>query len=92
MATMIDASPELDVAKLLGALRAVRKGDFSVRLPDTWTGLAGKVADTLNEVIELNERFAEELQRLSTVVGQRGRIQERASGRSPGRGQNRCPV
>src|SRR5262245_46252101 len=78
MATMIDASPELDVAKLLGVLRAVRKGDFSVRLPDTWTGLAGKVADTLNEVIELNERFAEELQRLSTVVGQRGRIQERA--------------
>jgi hypothetical protein len=76
MATEIDANPELDVSKLLSALRAVRKGDFSARLPDNWTGMAGKVADTLNEVIELNERFAEELQRLSAVVGQRGRIQE----------------
>ena len=78
MSTAIDTSSELDVSKLLGALRAVRKGDFSVRLPDNWTGMAGKVADTLNEVIELNERFAEELQRLGAVVGQRGRIQERA--------------
>jgi HAMP domain-containing protein/signal transduction histidine kinase/DNA-binding response OmpR family regulator len=79
MAAVIDASPELDVSKLLAVLRAVRKGDFSVRLPEEWTGTAGKVADTLNEVIELNERFAQELQRLSAAVGQRGRIQERAA-------------
>ena len=79
MASVTDTSAELDVSMLLSTLRAVRKGDFSVRLPDNWTGMAGKVADTLNEVIELNERFAEELQRLSAVVGQRGRIQERAA-------------
>ena len=28
-----------------------------------WTGLAGKVADTFNEVVELNQRMAQELDR-----------------------------
>ncbi|MGH7313380.1 MAG: HAMP domain-containing protein, partial [Candidatus Rokuibacteriota bacterium] len=79
MAALADGATALDVPTLLSALKAVHKGDFSVRLPQDWTGLAGKVADTLNDVIELNERLADEVQRLSVVVGQRGRIQERAS-------------
>ncbi len=79
MSALVDSTPELDVSRLLTVLRAVRKGDFSVRLPDVWTGVAGKVADTLNEVIELNEHLAAELERLSTLVGQRGRLQERAN-------------
>ena len=32
---------------LLAALTAVADGDFSVRLPGDWTGLDGKIADTL---------------------------------------------
>ena len=43
-------------------------------LPLDWTGVAGKVADTFNEVIELNERMAEELERISRVVGKEGKI------------------
>src|SRR5690606_36649779 len=31
---------EIDHALLLGALQAMRNGDFSVRLPGNWTGLA----------------------------------------------------
>ena len=42
--------------KLLNALTAFRKGDFSVRLPIDWTGIDGKIADAFNEVIELNQR------------------------------------
>src|SRR5215472_16998237 len=68
----------LDASILLTALRAVQKGDFSVRLPLDWTGLAGKVADAFNEVIELNQRLAGELERISVVVGQSGRLDERA--------------
>src|SRR5215467_1800132 len=68
----------LDASVLLTALRAVQKGDFSVRLPLDWTGLAGKVADAFNEVIELNQRLAAELERVSVVVGQSGRLDERA--------------
>jgi HAMP domain-containing protein/signal transduction histidine kinase/DNA-binding response OmpR family regulator len=79
MATRTDSSPALDGSMLLGVLKAVHAGDFSVRLPQDWTGLAGKVADTLNEVIELNRRMARELQRIHVVVGQQGRIHERAS-------------
>ena len=41
--------------------------------------MAGKVADTFNEVIELNERMANELERISRVVGKEGKIDQRAS-------------
>ncbi len=69
----------IDTTSLLTALTALRKGDFSARLPLDWTGVAGKVADTFNEVIELNERMANELERISRVVGKEGKINERAS-------------
>jgi signal transduction histidine kinase/CheY-like chemotaxis protein/HAMP domain-containing protein len=67
----------LDVEVLLQVLTAYRNGDFSVRMPSTWTGLAGKVADVLNEVIGESQRFAWELQRLARTVGKEGRINQR---------------
>ena len=72
-------SQGIDLTALLTALTALKKGDFSVRLPLDWTGVAGKVADTFNEVIELNERMANELERISRVVGKEGKINQRAS-------------
>jgi HAMP domain-containing protein/signal transduction histidine kinase/DNA-binding response OmpR family regulator len=69
----------LDVPALLKALNALKKGDFTARLPMEWTGAAGKVADTFNDVIELNERMARELERLGRVVGREGKIAQRAS-------------
>ncbi len=69
----------IDTACLLHALTALKKGDFSVRLPMEWTGAAGKVADTFNEVVELNERMAKELERLSHRVGKEGKIGQRGS-------------
>src|SRR5262245_38589654 len=69
----------LDSTTLLTALNAFRKGDFSVRLPAEWTGLAGKVADVFNEVVERNDRMSRELARLSRVVGKEGKINQRAS-------------
>ncbi len=69
----------LDSAALLSALTALKRGDFSARLPLEWTGVAGKVADTFNEVIELNQRMARELERLSRVVGKEGKIAQRGT-------------
>jgi hypothetical protein len=43
-------STTLDLDELQAVLAAVRKGDFSVRMRSTQTGLAGKVADTLNDI------------------------------------------
>src|SRR5436309_91757 len=69
----------LDARLLLRTLMAIKKGDFSVRLPDEQTGVAGKIADTLNEIIEMNERMAHELQRMSSIVGKEGKITQRAT-------------
>ncbi|MEG4056661.1 MULTISPECIES: HAMP domain-containing protein [unclassified Microcoleus] len=65
--------------QLLRTLVAVKKGDFSVRMPIDQTGLAGKIADELNDIIDLNERMAAELERIGTVVGKEGKIAQRAT-------------
>ena len=47
---------------------AFRDGDFSVRLPNHWTGLEGKIADALNDVVAANHRMAEQLARESSAL------------------------
>src|SRR4051794_18513670 len=49
-----------DTRLLLGALTALKKGDFSVRLPIEWEGLDGKIAETFNDVVELNQKITRE--------------------------------
>src|SRR5215469_13829461 len=68
----------LDANQVLAALFAFKKGDFSARLPVNQIGLAGKIADVLNDIFELNENMSEELVRVSTAVGKEGRIGQRA--------------
>ncbi|HSI36974.1 MAG TPA: HAMP domain-containing protein, partial [Tepidisphaeraceae bacterium] len=71
-------SSDLDDTQLLSALTALKKGDFSVRLPIALAGIDGKIADTFNDVMDLNQRMAGELERLSRVVGKEGKISQRA--------------
>ena len=78
-ATANPDSDALDLKQLLQTLIEVKKGNFSVRIPSEQTGLAGKIADTLNDIIEMNEQMTTELERISTVVGKEGKIYERAS-------------
>jgi hypothetical protein len=52
-----NGSQPTDLHELQQAMEAMRAGDFSVRLPENWTGLSGKVADTFNEMVEMNERL-----------------------------------
>src|SRR5215813_13593395 len=68
-------SPSL--AAILSRLQSMRDGDFSVRLPGSWTGLEGKIADTFNEIVSANEQMAQELKRLGKAVGKEGRTRER---------------
>jgi len=67
----------LDLRELLRSLQAVRDGDFSVRLPSDQTGLAGKIADTFNEIVLANEHLARQLERVGQVVGKEGRTRHR---------------
>ncbi|HUE24918.1 MAG TPA: HAMP domain-containing protein, partial [Bryobacteraceae bacterium] len=69
----------LDTSTLLKALIAFKDGDFSVRLPVNLDGVAGKIADTLNDIFKLNERMASEFARISRAVGKEGKISQRAS-------------
>src|SRR5262252_7963778 len=75
------SSPDLNV--ILGSLQIMRDGDFSVRLPGSWTGLAGKLADTFNDIASTNEQMARELRRVGQVVGKEGRTRERARFQQP---------
>src|SRR5690242_832689 len=54
-------SPELENSQLLQILLQVKEGNFTVRLPDDKIGLSGKIWDTLNQSISLNEMLMDEL-------------------------------
>jgi HAMP domain-containing protein/CheY-like chemotaxis protein/signal transduction histidine kinase len=67
----------LDPHLLLQALQAVRVGDFSARLPRDQVGLAGKIADTFNEIVAANERMAQQLEQVGEIVGREGKTRKR---------------
>src|ERR1700681_4130382 len=64
---------------LLHTLVAFKRGNFAVRMPVDEIGVAGKIADTLNEILDLNEKMVNELARISRAVGKEGKITQRAS-------------
>ncbi len=70
---------DLDLKKLLRALQAVRDGDFTARLAPDQTGLAGKIADTFNELVSCNQRLCHELERAGQMVGKEGKTRVRVS-------------
>src|SRR5215469_9024301 len=74
-----DTESTLNLRELLRTLQAVRDGDFSVRLPSDMTGLAGKIADTFNEIVLANEQMASELARTGQNVGREGQTRHRLS-------------
>jgi len=74
-----NGSGEHDLQDLLHALQAVRVGDFSVRLPGHQLGIAGKIADTFNEIVAGNQRMAEQLERVGQLVGREGRTRHRVA-------------
>src|SRR3569623_2707681 len=71
-------APVEEWSALIGALKALRKGEANIRLPVHWSGIAGKVADAFNEVVEQNANMTHELARLRQVVGKEGQLKQRA--------------
>src|SRR5919197_307272 len=69
---------QIDTKQLLHVLTRYKRGDFSVRLPVDRTGVAGKIYDTLNDIVEQSQRLAAEFQRVSTV-GKAGQVRRHAS-------------
>ncbi len=83
MATQEISKPKtndlLDTSELLTVLNSYKNGDFSARMSPDKVGLAGKVADTLNEILERQERLAAEIARVYDAVAREGRINQRIS-------------
>ncbi|TAK83960.1 MAG: response regulator [Betaproteobacteria bacterium] len=69
----------LDRGELLKALRAFKRGDFSVRMPLNLTGIDGEIAQAFNDVVEMNETLASEIARVGDQVGKEGQIAQRVS-------------
>ena len=62
---------------MLAAMTSFREGDFSARLPNTWPGMDGRIAEVFNQTITQKQRLAAHVTRLSLSVGKEGRLNER---------------
>jgi HAMP domain-containing protein len=71
------AASALERREILKALRQLRRGDFSVRLPLDLSGIDGEIACAFNEVVELNDAMTRDFERVSEMVGREGMISER---------------
>ncbi len=67
----------LDSRQLLAALRAFKRGDFSVRLPDELTGIDGQIAETFNDIVQATASLEIETVTVSDEVGKQGRTRRR---------------
>src|SRR4026207_1405409 len=70
--------PVFDHREILRALRAFKRGDFTVRMPSDLTGIDGEIAQAFNDVVQMNEAMNGEFARLSDQVGKEGKINQRA--------------
>ena len=68
--------------ELLAVLRGFQRGDFSVRLPSSYTGVAGEIAAALNGAVGHSHALCVALGRISRAVGKEGRLAQRV--RLPG--------
>jgi HAMP domain-containing protein/signal transduction histidine kinase/CheY-like chemotaxis protein len=72
-----DGEESPDVRQLLKVLTEVKNGNFTVRMPQDEVGLSGKVCDTLNEIIALNEKMMLEFSRAGNTIGKKGKLSQR---------------
>jgi HAMP domain-containing protein/signal transduction histidine kinase/DNA-binding response OmpR family regulator len=66
-----------DSKQLLKVLMEVKNGNFAVRMPIDEVGLNGKICDTLNEIITLNERMMFEFTKAGNIIGKQGKLTQR---------------
>jgi len=73
----IHEDDELDIGELLRVLSEVKNGNFNVRMPMDKVGISGKICDTVNEIVLLNEILMEELSVARNTIGKQGRLTHR---------------
>ena len=64
---------------ILLMVKAIRSGDFTVRLEMEDKGVLSDIADVLNDINDLNMNMADEFFRVGKIVGKEGKMTERVS-------------
>src|SRR6187402_2228920 len=86
MSELVRDEGAIDREELLRVLSAVKRGDFSSRMPVRGSKANKQVAAALNDIIMLNEATAAEFDRVASAVSQEGRVEARAKlARAPGK-------
>ncbi|HWV89510.1 MAG TPA: HAMP domain-containing protein, partial [Burkholderiales bacterium] len=68
-----------ELTLIYGALVALRKGDPTAELPHQGSAPFARVAEVFNDLVEQNVAMAEELAKLSQMVGKEGKLKRRAA-------------
>ena len=76
---LISGSGRAELEHLVEVLKSVKRGEFSVRFEYQQNGIFGRAGELLNDIFGLTEHLTSELVRVGKVVGQDGRMHERAS-------------
>ena len=76
----LSADSRSEVEQLMEVLKAVKQGNFKARFESPQKdGILSRAGELLNDIIGLNEHMTSELVRVGKVVGQEGKMHERAS-------------
>ncbi|NUO48611.1 MAG: HAMP domain-containing protein, partial [Polyangiaceae bacterium] len=70
-------APRLRDRQVLAAMRALRRGEFSARLPEDLDGVDAQICEAFNDVAQLAESLALESKELRESVGREGKTKRR---------------
>ncbi|HEY0193728.1 MAG TPA: HAMP domain-containing protein, partial [Kofleriaceae bacterium] len=76
-AVAVAKAPSLEHRQLLAALRAFKRGDFSIRLREDLTGVDGQICETFNDIIDMVKIIHDEAGDVSQAVGKQGQAGKR---------------
>jgi HAMP domain-containing protein/signal transduction histidine kinase/DNA-binding response OmpR family regulator len=76
-ATQTKATDSLSQRQILAALRAFKRGEFDVRLPDDLEGVDGRICEVFNDIASTAQGLETEVADLRVAVGHEGRTRRR---------------
>ncbi|HEX8270565.1 MAG TPA: HAMP domain-containing protein [Flavobacterium sp.] len=65
--------------EFLKILLKIKNGNFTQRFPTDQNGIKRSICDTLNEIIDLNERMVFEFQKVGKSIGKQGKLTNRVA-------------
>jgi len=75
----LSAASRIEIEHMVEVLKAMKQGDFSVRFEYEKHGVLSRASELLNDIIGMNDYMTSELVRVGRIVGQEGKMHERAS-------------